>query len=88
MLVVGALGLGGLVFPLLALWRWQGGWKLAAAVPAGIVGFVILRIAVGTAADPTSHNLWPFEVLIAGLASLAIIGALALARRFAVVRAS
>jgi hypothetical protein len=81
MLLVGALGLGGLVAPLLALRRWQGGWKLAAAVPAGIVGFVILRIVVDTGADPTSHNLWPFEVLMAGLASLAIIGVLALARR-------
>jgi hypothetical protein len=88
MLLVGALGIGGLVFPLLALWRWQGGWKLAAAVPAGIVGFVILRIVVDTAADPTSHNLWPLEVLIAGFASLAIVGALALARRFVAVRMS
>jgi hypothetical protein len=57
-------------------------------VPAGIVGFVILRIAVDTAADPTSHNLWPLEVLIAGFASLAIVGVLALARRFVAVRAS
>jgi hypothetical protein len=81
MLLVGALGLGGLAAPVLALRRWRGGWKLAAAVPAGIVGFVILRIVVDTAADPTSHNLWPLEVLIAGFASLAIIGALALARR-------
>jgi hypothetical protein len=81
MLLVGALGIGGLVFPLLALWRWQGGWKLAAAVPAGIVGFVILRIVVDTAGDPTSHNLWPFEVLIAGFASLAVTGVLALTRR-------
>jgi hypothetical protein len=81
MLLVGALGIGGLAAPLLALRRWQGGWKLAAAVPAGIVGFVILRIVVDTGADPTSHNLWPFEVLIAGLASLAVVGALAVARR-------
>ena len=81
MLLVGALGIGGLVAPLLALRRWQGGWKLAAAVPTGVVGFVLLRIVADTGADPTSHNLWPFEVLIAGLASLAITGALALARR-------
>jgi hypothetical protein len=77
MLLVGALGIGGLAAPVLALRRWSGGWKLAAAVPAGIVGFVILRIVV----DPTSHNLWPFELLLAGLASLAVTGVLALTRR-------
>jgi hypothetical protein len=81
MLAVGGLSLAGLACPLVALWRWRGGWKLAAAVPAGIVGFVILRIVVDTSADPTSHNLWPFEVLLAALASLAVIGVLALTRR-------
>jgi hypothetical protein len=81
MLGVAALGLAGLALPLVALRRWDGGWKLAALVPVAIVGFVIVRIAIDTAGDPTSHNLWPFEVLIAGLASLAVTGVLALARR-------
>jgi hypothetical protein len=81
MLGVAALGLAGLALPLLALRRWDGGWRLAALVPVAIVAFVIARIVVDTAGDPTSHNLWPFEVLIAGLASLAVTGVLALARR-------
>ena len=34
-----------------------------AAVPAAVV----LRLIVETAADPTSHNLWPFEVVIASV---------------------
>jgi hypothetical protein len=38
-----------------------------AAVPAPILA----RIVVDTTKDPTSHNLWPFEVIIA-----AVIGAL------------
>ena len=40
---------------------------VGAAVPAPILA----RIAVDTAKDPTSHNLWPFEFVIA-----AVIGVL------------
>lgn len=36
------------------------------AVTAGFVLAVLARVAVEVAADPTSHNLWPFEVVIAG----------------------
>jgi hypothetical protein len=45
------------------------------AVPA----VVLLRVVIETAADPTSHNLWPFEVVIgAGVGALvALAGALA-----------
>ena len=34
---------------------------VGAAVPAPILA----RIAVDTAKDPTTHNLWPFKVIIA-----------------------
>lgn len=40
---------------------------VGAAVPAPI----LVRISIDTAKDPTSHNLWPFEVVIA-----AVLGAL------------
>ena len=36
------------------------------AVAAGFVLAVLARVAVETSRDPTSHNLWPFEVVIAG----------------------
>ena len=36
---------------------------VGAAVPAPI----LTRIAVDTAKDPTSHNLWPFEFIIAAV---------------------
>ncbi len=49
------------------------GWMLRArvrtpvlAVTAGFVLAVMLRVAIETGRDPTSHNLWPFEVAIAG----------------------
>jgi len=31
---------------------------------------VMARVALEVAADPTSHNLWPFEVVIAGFFGL------------------
>jgi hypothetical protein len=48
---------------------------VGAALPAA----VLARVIVETSADPTSHNLWPLEVLIALLMGLvaALAGALA-----------
>jgi hypothetical protein len=31
--------------------------------------------------DPTSHNLWPFEMIVASLFSLVLFGIFLLARR-------
>lgn len=79
MLGVAALGF---LAPAWMLRRWQGGWRIAAALPATLMAFVVLRIVVGVSLDPTSHNLWPFEILIAGASSAGTIGALLIARRF------
>lgn len=40
------------------------------SVGAGFVLAVMGRVLVETSADPTSHNLWPFEVVIAGAVGL------------------
>jgi peptidoglycan/LPS O-acetylase OafA/YrhL len=40
---------------------------VAAAVPAAVMA----RVVVDTTRDPTSHNLWPFELVIAFLVGLA-----------------
>ena len=66
MLAMVALGLIGVAWPAWGLWRWRGGWRIAAAVPAVVMAFVVLRIITGTAIDPTSHNLWPFEIVMWG----------------------
>lgn len=81
--MLGMLGVGvlGIAAPGLGIWRWRGGWRLAASVPAVMVAFVLLRIAVDTARDPTSHNLWPFEVLQVGALSLVLMAAMRLTRR-------
>jgi hypothetical protein len=82
MLAVAALGIGGVAAPLWAIRRWRGGWRVAAAVPAVMMGFVVLRIIFDTGGDPTSHNLWPFEILQVGVLGLVVIGVLLAARKF------
>lgn len=66
MLAMIAIGILALAGPAWGLWRWRGGWRLAAAVPAVIMAFVVLRIFIDTTRDPTSHNLWPFEIVMWG----------------------
>jgi hypothetical protein len=83
MLIVLTLGSGGIVLPMLAVRRWHGGWRLAAAVPALWIGLVVLGIVIGTTLDPASHNLWPFEILQASVVSVVLIGAIAALRRIA-----
>jgi hypothetical protein len=80
--MLGVLGLllVGAGAPLWGVWKWRGGWRIAAAVPAFMMAFVIGRIVVDTARDPTSHNLWPFEILMWGGASTVVMGVLALLR--------
>jgi hypothetical protein len=41
-----------------------------AAGAAVAVGVVAVRVAVDVSTDPTSHNLWPFEIVIAGMIGL------------------
>ena len=41
------------------------------AVGGAVAAPILARVAVDTAKDPTSHNLWPFEFIIA-----AVLGAL------------
>jgi len=82
-----ALGVCGFVLPLIALWRWRGGWRVAAMVPMALMVLVLLRLIIGTTIDPTSHNLWPFEILIVGGLSLLIMVALTLLRKMAHAKA-
>ncbi len=75
-----ALGIVGLVVPVVAICKWKGGWRVAAMVPAVLVGFVVLRVVVGIAMDPGSHNLWPFELAMVGGLSCGLMLVLAAAR--------
>ena len=42
-------------------------WTMLAAFPVA----VMIRVVIDTAKDPTDHNLWPFELIFAAVASLA-----------------
>jgi hypothetical protein len=82
MLVALGLGVLGLGAPAWMIRRWSGAWRLAAAVPAALMVFVVLRIVVGVTRDPTSHNLWPFEIVIAGALCAGLCLALVIAHKF------
>jgi hypothetical protein len=86
MLAMFATGLIGFAGPAWGLWRWRGGWRWAAAVPAAIMALAVLRLLIDAMIDPTSHNLWPFEILVFGALSAAIMLVLALARKVGGVR--
>lgn len=81
MLGVLALMAGGVFAPFWYAWKWRGGWRVAAAIPAAVMVFIVARIVVDGVRDPTSHNLWPLEILLWAVASLGVLGVLKLARR-------
>ena len=66
-----ALGL-----PIYFLWRWRGPRRLLAALPLVVLAGKLATVWVDLAADPTSHNLWPLELL---LWELPVMGVLLLA---------
>jgi len=82
MLLLLLVGLLGFVLPIWMLKRWHGGWRIAAAMPLALMLLVVLNIVVGVAFNPRSHNLWPFEILMAGALCSVFSLLLLLARKF------
>ena len=66
--------------------RWAGAWRLAAGLP--LRGWAIWagNFARDVTRDPTSHNLFPFEVLIGAGMALLYLGGLAVLRRLTLGR--
>ena len=60
--LVATLTVGFCVLVARALWRWQGMWRWALAVPIVLLVGVVLNIVTAIWADPTAHNLWPIEL--------------------------
>jgi hypothetical protein len=81
MLVVLALLAATFIAPIWALRTWRGGWRVAAGVPAVLMLGVVVNIGIGVVLDPSSHNLWPFEVLMSGIVGLGVLSVLAVMRR-------
>lgn len=88
MMTMYTFGLLGFAGPAWGLWRWRGAWRVAAALPALGVTWVVLSLFIDTARDPTSHNLWPFEIVFAGVLSVGAMLVLALLRRILHARAT
>jgi hypothetical protein len=72
--------LGYLALQVRLLRRWHGGWRLAAAAPLPFWLVWAARFAWDPTVDPTSHNLFPFEILIGAAAALLYLAVLAGAR--------
>lgn len=89
LLFAAAVLFGGFAFvQIRSLSRWRGGWRLAAALPLLGVVFVVARIVLDTRRDPTSHNLWPFEIVIGTVVALAALGLLHVGERASRLRKS
>lgn len=52
-------------------WAVVPAWKATLLVGASVPAAVIARVIVEATADPTSHNLWPIEVMIAAAVGFA-----------------
>ena len=63
--------------PLVAAKNWKGGWKFGAVFPLigllGACGLILLEVYL----EPSSHNMWPFEVVMWGVATLVLLGIIA-----------
>lgn len=79
--LVPAAAMGGVSFVLARASRDE--WRLLAWVPVLPLAAWGLFIVIGVTRDPTSHNLWPFELLIWAAVSLLLLALFVLARRFA-----
>jgi hypothetical protein len=56
-------------------------WKLLAWVPISPLVLWAVFIAWGVTRDPTSHNLWPFELVVWTLLTLALFAGFLMGRR-------
>lgn len=80
-IVAAVLFIGAIALPIIALKRWRGPWRFAAGLPLLALLSLAAVVSIGIMRDPTAHNLWPFEFVIWGIASLIYLGLLALVRR-------
>ena len=78
LMMLGAAAAANVVLSICALWRARGYRRLLASLPLLSFLGVGLNILLGVSRDVTSHNLWPFEILVicaAGIIySLAFLG--------------
>lgn len=74
MLVLGTLPILAIMLLLRAKRQWEGRWKQVAILPFIVLALVSFNIIIGITLDPSSHNLFPFEILLWSLGSLGFMG--------------
>lgn len=79
-LVLGSLAVC-FIWPVWALIRWRGGWRALAAIPLVFVALWVAKDIVEIAADPSSHNLLPFELIEAAVVVAVAMSILSLLHR-------
>lgn len=67
---------------IVALVRWTGPWRHAGGLPLVFFAIWLVLFIFDLTRDPTSHNLWPFEMLYWAGLTLAWLFALFVARKF------
>jgi hypothetical protein len=63
-----------------AVTRWDGPWRMLAAIPAALLAGDVLWIIADVSIDSTARNLWPLELLLIGACGAGFIAVLWLAR--------
>lgn len=64
-----------------SLASWRGAWRIGAASCLLGVTWVVARAALDVRKDPSSHSLWPLEILFAVFVASVALAVLHLARR-------
>lgn len=71
----------GLALPLWGLWSWRGAWRLAAALPAAAMVFMLLKVLTDATSGTHARARWPFEITLTGWLCAVAMAALWLLRR-------
>jgi len=64
------------ILQIVAIRRMRGVWRWIACAPAAAIALIIAIIVIGVVNDPTSHNLWPLEIVMWSAGGIAFIGLL------------
>jgi hypothetical protein len=70
----------GVLLPAWYAWRWQGLWRWLVILPAVFMVLIVVNLIVAITLDPSSHNMWPFEILMALFVSFIVVGGLRILR--------
>jgi hypothetical protein len=64
-----------------AMKTYEGFWRPLAVLPLVALIAIVGSIVFGIRSDRTSHNLWPFEIVLWSIGSLVYLGMLHLIRK-------